>query len=96
MPIYEFEAPTADGGTERKELTCSVEDLPKVTKRFEGFGWKRIFSAPNVQVVPTYSEAVNDEMEKATKADRKRAKERVEAAKDIAVAIQEEHGKDIG
>lgn len=54
LPSYEFAY--QDG--RRVERRCSIKDLPEITWSMESLGFRRVFSVPNVIVVPGYAEAV--------------------------------------
>ena len=53
-------------------------------------GWSRLFSIPNVTIVPGYQDALQESHSLVASEDRKRARERVEAAQDVARAVHDE------
>ena len=71
-------------------VRASIRELPALVERMKEGGWSRLFSIPNVTIVPGYQEALQESTQLVESENRKRATERVEAARDLARAVHDE------
>lgn len=71
-------------------VRASISELPALVERMRAEGWSRLLSVPNTICVPGYQEALQESHELVATEDRQRAKERVEAAQDVARAVKDE------
>ena len=74
----------------QRMVRASISELPALIERMKEEGWSRLFSVPNVTIVPGYQEALQESTQLVESEDRKRAGERVEAARDLARAVHDE------
>ena len=86
MPFFEF----IDKRGHQRCVRAGLSELPALVERMKEEGWSRLFSLPNVVVVPGYYEAVEESTQLVESEDRKRTAERVEAARDLARAVHDE------
>ncbi|HLA81852.1 MAG TPA: hypothetical protein VJP78_09610 [Thermoleophilia bacterium] len=71
-------------------VRASISELPALVERMKEEGWSRLFYLPTTISVPGYYEAVEESTQLVEREDRKRAVERVEAARDLARAVHDE------
>ena len=86
MPFFEF----IDKRGHQRCVRAGISELPELVKRMKKEGWSRLFSIPNVTIVPGYYEAVEESTQLVESEDRKRAAERIEASRDLARAVHDE------
>ena len=86
MPFFEF----VDKRGHQRCVRAGISELPALVERMKREGWSRLFSIPNVTIVPGYQEALQESHDLVASEDRKRAGERVEAARDLARAVHDE------
>ena len=72
-------------------VSTEAANIRAVTEIAECLGWTRLWSAPNVVVVPGYHDALAETNEMAAAEDRQRAEERRQAAAEIRELL--EHGE---
>jgi hypothetical protein len=88
MPDYEWE----DTEGRRRVVRCRIRELPRLTCKLTNIGWRRLFSVPQITVVPGYFEAKQESEDILQAEERKMAADRQEAARDVADAVREEYG----
>ena len=80
MPFFEF----VDKHGHQRCVRVPLSELPALIERMKEQGWARLYSIPNVTIVPGYQDALQESHSLVASEDRKRARERVEAAQDVA------------
>ena len=86
MPFFEF----VDKRGHQRCVRVPLSELPELIERMKREGWARLYSIPNVTVVPGYQEALQESHSLVASEDRNRARERVEASQDLARAVRDE------
>lgn len=86
MPFYEFER----GDGKKRTVFSMMAELPALVERMEREGWKRVYSIPQVVVVPGYHEATEETHRVMAEDEKKMAGDRREAARDLHEAVREE------
>ncbi len=86
MPFYQF----VDKDGNERVVHCGISKLPELVERMKREGWRRLYSVPQVVVSPGYHEALEESHRVVEAEDRKMARDRAEARRDLAEVVKEE------